>query len=126
MADILSKLDRLIKLTIDMKNIDYKELITDLRCDIVDLRNELSELKEENQKLKSNARSKMSTDGLQEIFEYKDNVCILKEDARGFSAGTVFCPRCYRMDEQLMPLNEVTIMFQNFGKYKCPECKERF
>jgi hypothetical protein len=95
---------------------ELAELLADARLSVVDAQEEI-------QKLRQRITELELAEELRDKLTMRDGVYYLLV---GATEKGPYCVRCYESDQRLMPLTELPWHFQDFGRWKCPECEQMF
>ena len=108
-----------------IKDAEVKLKIAELLEAMAEVKIKLVEAQDENLNLKQIIKDLESRLAKQDEVVFRDGYYYMAEPQEGKPEGP-FCSNCYSTKKTLSLLTEVTGTFRKFGKYKCPNCEQRF
>jgi hypothetical protein len=117
-ATVLATAKKLREVAQKVKDAEVKGLIADLSLQLSDLKGQVADLQDENLDLRRQLKAREDLSSLRAHMERRDDVYFLN-GAAGRDPGP-YCPKCFEVDEKLVPVTKFTGAFKNLGKYNCP------
>lgn len=129
MTDIFAKVKKAYELSREIQNVELKEVIADLKSDVVNLKEELSKAQKERLRLEKELEKLRKERDLRSKLEYKNGLYYLSEPVEGLSEGP-FCPTCWEDEEKTITVTPYYKMSLGAGNmervragWQCPRCK---
>jgi hypothetical protein len=106
-----------------LKNAELKMQIAELATALVDARTAILEAQEEMHGLRAQIAELRHAEEISEALTLRENV-YWQPKASGEDGP--FCTRCFDSEKKLIRVHMQPPEFQDFGKRRCPECKQSY
>lgn len=117
LSDASELAKRLINLTTLSRDVEAKEMISQLQLRLAELRGQFAELLEENHDLRKQLQNRHELPSVQ----LGDHGLYYTENGDG-----PFCTTCFDSDQKLVRVTELGAVFRTHGKWRCGVCKNKY
>lgn len=104
-----------------LKDAEVKLKLAELMEALSEAKIQLSEARNENRDLKDTISDLEKQLQQRQEVVFRDGHYFLANPQEGENPGP-FCAKCHVDENKLIPLGEMPVDMQDFGKYRCPKC----